>query len=196
MEPTNLLGLSFLIGFFMSTRRVVLTSLASCALAVFATGAIAAASNPATTSFPVTATVVKACTVAMNSAAGIAFGEFETNSTASAAQTTTINVTCSKKTGYTIALTPSNASTSGAGVMTLGGMDFASASADQKIAYQLQQPTGSGVWGNVTGTGPNVYTGTGNGAVQPIIVNGSVAAGAWNVEPGAYSDTVQVKVTY
>lgn len=156
--------------------------------------AMAAASNPATATFKVKVLINKACTVTAGSASDIDFGAVDANSTTPQIKSNNINVTCSKKTSYSIGLqSGNNSSTTGQGEMRLTG--GSAPFTDQKIAYQLQQTSGGAAWGS---TAPNRYTTgtTGTGAAQSFTVFASVAGTAWNVEPGSYEDIVTVDVLY
>lgn len=100
---------------------------------------------------------------------------------------TDIRVQCTNLASYKINLTPSNNSTSGVGALkyVAGG--------SETVAYSLFQDAGRTIpWGNQTN---NNKAGTGNGAVQNQTVYGRVPANL-NATPGAYSDSVQVTVTY
>jgi spore coat protein U-like protein len=107
-------------------------------------------------------------------------------------QSSTINVTCTTPTAYTVALTPSNNVTTGAGVMTpTGGVPGNT----DTVAYRLYSNAGRTItWGSVTGT--NTVAGTGNGQVQPLTVYGRVLGASANVRPDSYRDVVTVGVTY
>ena len=171
--------------------------LTAAALALTLVGASAQAQT-AIGNFKVVVTVQKAC--AVTSATDINFGTKFTSDATADTKNNTLNITCSKKTPYTIALTPaSTSSATGVGNMilqTAGNVPVASPTADQLIAYKLLKASGGAAWGN---TGADVYsTGTtGTGAPQPFSVFATVAGGtAWNVEPGNYADTVKVEVIY
>lgn len=166
------------------------------AATVFALGGIAftasAATNPATASFQVKLTINKACTVSTSGA--LDFGNADANSTSNITQSASnINVTCSKKTAYTVGLTPTSNAIDGTGTMkgaTSGNTDT--------IAYALYQDSGdTTAWG----TGANTLTATnglvvGNGLAQNYPVYGKVLGTSLNVQPDAYADTVTVSVAY
>jgi spore coat protein U-like protein len=100
----------------------------------------------------------------------------------------TISVTCSNKTNYTVALTPSNNAATGAGVMA------GAPSNTDRVPYRLYKDAArsTNVWGNSVGT--NTATGTGNGTPQPLTVYGRVPSA--NFRPDSYRDTVTVTVAY
>ncbi|MET3442367.1 spore coat protein U-like protein [Variovorax paradoxus] len=157
-------------------------------LAVTATSAAFAATTSST--FQVLITVNKACSVVAGAASNIDFGQVN-SSTPAVSASSNINVTCSKSTPYNVGLTPSNSSTTGAGVMlpAVAGPDT--------VPYQLRSVSATGpIWGNTataTAVG-NGVAGTGTGATQAIPVFATVANA--NVTPGAYLDTVTVTVNY
>ncbi len=165
------------------------------ALAVFAmtAGSAVAASNPATTTFQVKLTVLKACTVA---ATNIDFGTQDANVSTALSGTGSVTVTCSKTTPYKIGLAPlvaNGGTNSGTGNMV---STTAPTTQTDKVAYSLYQDGAFGTpWGNTSGT--NTVSGTGTGAAQPAVtIYGKVAIGAANVTPDSYADVVTVNVSY
>jgi spore coat protein U-like protein len=145
------------------------------------TSAVAQA-NPATTTFNVTATVLKDCIV---SATALPFGNYIG---AVVNVSSTVTVTCTNSTAYTVGL--NQGLTTGATVTTrqmgitqpAGGLN-----------YSLLTTSYSGAnWGNTSGSW---VSGTGNGAAQPLTVYGVLPAGQY-VPPGSYTDTIAVTVTY
>ena len=165
------------------------------AVIVLATSGVTAFAATATNTFEVKLTVRAACSVgAAGSIAAVDFGTEDASAT-NLQGSTSLNVTCSKKTPYFIGLTPSNNSTTGAGIMTAASPVVAP---DNTVAYQLRQATGTSaaVWGNTatsTAVG-NGVGGTGNGAAQSVPVFATVPSA--NSTPGAYLDTVTVTVNY
>ena len=156
-----------------------------------------AAANPATATFDVKLTVVKACSVTAGTASDIDFGSQDASATNLAAQNT-ISVTCSIGTPYTIGLTPSNGSTTGAGVMAAQNVAPVTGNTDS-VPYQLRSAAGAAgtVWGNTNTSGTDVGNGvaaTGTGAAQTHTVYATVPSA--NVTPDAYKDTVTVSVRY
>jgi spore coat protein U-like protein len=135
----------------------------------------------ASTSFQVTATVVKSCNVA---ASNLNFGTFGDLNTAVAGQTG-IDVQCSNGIGYSIGLNGglSNASNPTQRHMMAGA---------KAITYGLYQDSHFATpWDNAS----NVVAGTGTAVSQPYSIYGLVP-----VQPtpptGIYSDTIVVSVTY
>jgi len=158
------------------------------ASAMVATPALA---DTASSTFQVTMTIQKACTVTAGAPSNISLGTVASTAT-NVAGNNTISVNCSKTTPYYIGLAPSNANTGGAGQMSGTG-----ANAD-KVPYQLRSSTGTSgtIWGN-TATATSVgngVAGTGTGAAQTHTVY--VTAPSANFTPDTYSDVVTVNVNY
>lgn len=178
----------------MNAKRVLPFAFTFAALA---SGAAMAAENPATSQFDVKMTVAAACSVAAGTASDIDFGTQDASATNLAAQNT-ISVTCSKGTAYTIGLTPSNGSTTGAGVMAAQNVPPVTGNTDT-VAYQLRSAAGQAgaVWGNTNTSGSvvgNGVAGTGDGTAKTHTVYATVPSA--NVTPDAYKDTVTVTVRY
>lgn len=154
---------------------------------------VAAPSNcggNSTGTFPFTAkaTVIKSCVVSANP---LDFGRVDgLPGAANVDKSTTIGVMCSKPTAYTVALTPSNNSTTGAGVMspaTTGNADT--------VAYRLYSDASRAIpWGDQVGT--NALQRTGDGTTQSLTVYGRVVGTSVNVRPDDYKDIVTVTVRY
>lgn len=141
-------------------------------------------------SLVVTATVINACTVTAGAGSKINFGIVAYTAT-NRSGSSQISINCPSGTVYRIGLAPSNASTTGAGVMSGTGANVA------KVPYQLRSSSAAGpAWGNtatLTSTG-NGVSGTGNGASQSISVYATVPSA--NYPPDVYTDTVTVTVNY
>jgi spore coat protein U-like protein len=136
----------------------------------------------ATTTFTVTATVQATCTV---SATNLAFGTY---TAAVANATSTVSVTCTNTTPYNVGL---NAGTATGATVTTRKMTGPSSAT---LNYGLFQDSGyTQNWGNTVGT--DTVSGTGNGSAQNLTVYGQVPAGQY-VQPGSYSDTITVTVSY
>ena len=170
-----------------STKLLALAVTAGLTLAA---GSASAVSNPATTTFLVSATVLKACTVA---ATPLAFGNY-TPSGGAVTNTSTISVGCTVGTGYT--MTVGAGSTTGATItqrlMTNG---------TQTLQYNLYTSnTYATLLGDGTTGGSSKVTGTGTGlgTLATTTVYGQLPDNALNqaVPPGAYTDTVTVSVAY
>jgi spore coat protein U-like protein len=152
------------------------------ALGLASTLAVAQA-DPATTTFGVSATVLKDCIV---SATSLAFGNY---TGAVNNSTSTVTVTCTNTTTYTVGLSAGLAT--GATVTT---RQMAITQPAGALNYALYSDSGrSSNWGNTSAT--NWVSGTGNGAAQPLTVYGQIPANQY-VTPGAYTDTITATVTY
>ncbi|CAN7338910.1 spore coat U domain-containing protein [Variovorax paradoxus] len=140
--------------------------------------------------FVVSATVSKSCLV---TADPLNFGTIDgLPGMADRDQISTINVTCTTPTSYTVALTPSNNSTTGIGSMAPTGGVPGNADA---VPYRLYRDAArSSPWGSVTNS--NTVAGTGTGSAQALTVYGRVLGSNVNVRPDSYLDTVTVTVTY
>lgn len=164
---------------------------------VSAAGVAIAAPNPATATFDVKIKVQKACSVVAGSSSDINFNSQDASATNLEASNT-IFVTCSKKTPYTIGLTPANNSTSGAGAMAAQNTAPVTGNTDS-VAYQLRSTAGmtGTLWGNTNTDGSTVGNGvggTGDGTAKSHTVYATVASA--NVTPDDYKDTVTVTVRY
>ncbi|MDR6890795.1 MULTISPECIES: Csu type fimbrial protein [Variovorax] len=140
--------------------------------------------------FRVTATVTKSC---LFTADPLNFGTVSgLPGAADVDQASTISIICTTPTAYTVALTPSNGSTTGAGAMTpTGGVPGNTDS----VAYQLHRNTArSSPWGSTAGA--NTVAGAGNGLAQALTVYSRVLGSSANVRPDSYRDVVTVTVTY
>jgi spore coat protein U-like protein len=137
----------------------------------------------ATTTLGISATVAATCVVATPSA--LAFGTY--NPTGPANSSTTISVTCTTTTGYNIGLEKGANGSS----VTTRQMKFGSST----LNYTLTRDSsgGSQNFGETVGT--DTVSGTGTGSAVATTVYGQVPAGQY-VTPGAYTDTVNVTVTY
>lgn len=150
------------------------------ALGLTPTSAVAQA-DPATTTFGVSATVLKDCIV---SATALGFGNY-TGAVNTA--NSTVTVTCTNSTTYTVGLGAGLAT--GATVTTRQMQNGAAL-----LNYGLYSNTGLTTnWGNTSLT--NWVSGTGNGAAQALTVYGQIPAAQY-VAPGSYTDTIAVTVTY
>ncbi len=170
-------------------RKVLFATLSSGAL--LATAGIASAASPATSTFNVTATVLKNCLV---SSPDLAFGNYTPN-TGALTGSTAVSVRCTKTTPYTVSL---NAGTTAGGTLAQRLM----ASGANSLQYNLYTTAGlTTVFGDGTG-GTGTIAGTGNGvaiaSAQTVNVYGSLPDNATNqnAPPGAYADQITVTVTY
>jgi spore coat protein U-like protein len=158
--------------------------------ALLAVAGAAQAANPATTTFGVSATVLKNCTVA---ATNVAFGNY-TPATGAVSANGTVSVSCTKSTAFTVSL--NKGTTAGGSIaqrlMTDGAGDI--------LQYNLYTTGGfATVWGDATGTSVT-QGGAGTGMGTPVVFTtfGQLPDSAANqaVPPGAYTDTITVSVAY
>jgi len=149
-------------------------------LGLTSTSAVAQ-TNPATTTFGVSATVLKDCIV---SATALGFGNY--TGAVNSAQST-VTVTCTNSTTYTVGLGPGLAS---GATVTTRQMQNGAALLNYGLFSDAAWTTN---WGNTSGT--NWVSKTGTGAAQNITVYGQIPAGQY-VTPGSYADTIAVTVTY
>ena len=164
-------------------RIAALSVMAALSMGSLGLWSASAAASIATSSFQVTATVLKACTVV---ASPLAFGNYSgTVVTAN----TTIGVTCTNTTPYNVGL---DAGISSGATVTTRAMTLAGGTAT--LLYGLYQDSAlSKNWGNTVGTDTQI--GTGNGRLQTLTVYGQIPANQFPT-PGAYADTITATVTY
>lgn len=168
---------------------VLLSSLAIGAGLMFSAVQEARGATPVTNTFPVTATITSACTVSgSNLNFGSAIDPLAAGTPLDA--TSTLTVTCSNTTPYTVAL---NAGANAGGATNFSSRTMKSGS--DTLGYQLYLDSGrSSVWGDGTSSS-SAKNGTGTGAAQSLSVYGRIPSLA-NVVPGSYTDTVTVTISY
>ena len=149
---------------------------------------LASQAATATGTFDVLLTLIGSCTVTQ--ADNMDFGtrtEAEVN-TGGINATSTVGITCSNNTTYTVGLSGTN-----------GTRAMTSANASS-VAYELFQPDGTTAWDNASTVG-----GTGNSAQQDYTVNGTIPAQTMTLNAAdapdgttgvSLSDTVTVTVTF
>jgi spore coat protein U-like protein len=149
------------------------------------TGSVTGTGN-GTFSFTVSANVASSCTAISGTALDFGTKGLITSNTD---QTSTISLTCTKRSPYNVGLNAgSNAGT--VGDVTTRRMNDGSS---HYIGYQMYSDTGrSTVWGNTVNT--NTVNGTAAGGTQTFTVYGRVPPQA--PRAGSYADTVTVTVTY
>lgn len=158
------------------------TRLAFAALAL--TPCLAQAAT-ATTTFPVSTTVLTACVV---TALPLSFTSYNPTSTSDTDSTTTMAVICTAGTPYTVALSKgTNGSAVNARKMILtAGSDL--------LDYQLFSNAGrTANWGTTDGS--DTIVGAATGIAQTVTIYGRIPAGA-TVPAGVYTDTVTVSINY
>jgi spore coat protein U-like protein len=175
-------------------RKVIIALLGTGALLGAAGGASAATTS---TSFTVSANVLKTCSV---SATNLAFGNY-TPGGGGLASTSTVSVLCTNGTAFTAAL--NGGSTTGG---TVAQRLMAESGGSGTLQYNLYTTVAHTiVWGDGTGTSV-AETGTGAGMAvadaQSLTVFGQLPDNATNQAAPvtgattAYSDTITVTVTY
>jgi spore coat protein U-like protein len=165
-------------------RKLLTASLVAASLA--AAGAANAAT--ATTTFGVSATVLKTCSVTANP---LGFGNYTPGAGALAANTT-VNVKCTKGTPFTVAL---NGGTTTGGNITQRLMT----NGTDTLQYNLYTTAAfATLFGDGTTGSTAPGTGTGLASAVAVTVFGSLPDNATNqaVSTGSYADTVGVTVTY
>jgi spore coat protein U-like protein len=145
-----------------------------------------------TTTFQVTATVLKRCTV---SATALAFGSY-TPGVAAVDQSSTVSVNCTKGTGFDVGLSAGNAPSA---TVTTRRMRSA-ATLTEELAYSLYTDAARTTnWGNTVGTDTQTGTGTGINSSVAMTVYGRIPDSAANQSAAVatdYADTITVTVTY
>ncbi|HEY4275600.1 MAG TPA: spore coat U domain-containing protein [Rhizomicrobium sp.] len=139
----------------------------------------------ATAQFNVTATVLGNCAV---SATDLAFGNYSANSATPLPATSTLSVTCTSGTTYTVALDGGTNKASVTGRAMTDG-------ATHNLNYALYTTNAyTSIWGD--GTASTVtQAGTGSGSAQTLTVYGRIPVSQF-VTAGSYSDRITVTVTY
>lgn len=139
----------------------------------------------ATDTMAVSATVQSACIVA---ASALSFGSYNPTAGTNADATTTLSVTCTSGTSYTVGLSAGNGSgaTVSSRKLTNGG---------NTLNYALYQDSARTTnWGNTPGTDTPASAVAGSSATT-LTVYGRIASGQ-NVPAGSYTDSVTVTVNY
>ncbi|SAK75240.1 secreted pili protein involved in motility and biofilm formation [Caballeronia catudaia] len=162
--------------------KATLVAVMSAAALSVAPGAFAGSK---TATFQVSLTVEADCSISANPLNFGSTGVIDSNLD----QTTSVSVTCTKNTPYTVALDAGSATGS-----TIADRELANAGGTAQVKYNLYRDAGhTQVWGQTTGT--DVVAGTGNGSAQPITVYGRVPVQSM---PAAdtYTSTVTATVAF
>ena len=163
--------------------RKYLLAVAACALCA----APASAATTITNTFNVLLTVQAQCL--MTKPADVNFGTVGVIA-AALTQTTTVQVTCTNSTPYTLGL---DAGLNGGGAVTARQMKGGTGGAF--LPYKLTTDAAYlNVWGNSAATG--WVSATGTGAAQTYTVYAQVPVPASTPAPDAYADTITATVTY
>ena len=167
-------------------KQILKSTLIAAAGLLFANSALAA---EATTTFKVTATVADSCLV---SATDLNFGAY--NPAAVKDGTSTITVTCTAQTPYTIGLDVGLQSTGATGT-TRAMID--NDTATTLLNYELYTETGrTTAWGAIGGTGGTTVANSSlAGGALDYTVYGQIPASQY-VPAANYADTITVTVDY
>lgn len=145
----------------------------------------AAQAETTTTTFPVTATVLKACVVTANP---LAFGNYDPTATSPLDGSTTLSVFCTVGSSFTVGL---NTGTASGATVTTRRMT----SGANTLGYTLyQEAARTNNWGNTPGTDTPLAT-TAPVLPSTLTVYGRVPANQ-NVPAASYTDTITVTVNY
>jgi len=168
-------------------RNLALTGATGFAMA----GSVSAGPTPQTTTFLVSAQVIKSCIVA---ATALAFGAYDQLAVANTTGTSTVNIRCTNGAVATMAL---NGGVNGSLATTRKMKDSVSGGI---LNYNLYTTAGNTtVWGDGTsGSATQTYTSANSATTQPFTVYGTIAAAQTAAISAAatYQDTITVTVTF
>lgn len=160
---------------------------------LFAAGT-AAAANPATGSFNVTANVQGSCRVTATS--DIAFGTYDpadVNASTPLDQNGSVSVRCVKGIAANVALDQGQ---NGSGTCTVPARAMKEATSSELLAYEIYSDSGhANVWGCATSNDVN-FTAAASNADTVLTTYGRIPAGQDVGLGAAFSDVVQVSVTF
>jgi spore coat protein U-like protein len=160
---------------------------ALCAVLALAPAAGRAA-TPITTTFQVQITLVASCAISANN---LNFGSGVGLLTTAVNGTSSLSVTCSNSTPYTLGLDGGNVSGSTVTARLMAGTS--TGNTGTTMDFQLYTDTGhTTVWGNSSGSW---VSGTGNGSAQSFTVYGQVPTQT-TPKPDTYQTTITATVTY
>lgn len=156
----------------------------------FATGSAGSGvrAATATNTFNVRITITAACNITTTAPTDVNFGTQPSTAT-NVDNQGALNVNCTPLAPYTIALDNGQNGTDANSRKMSNGTSL--------VPYQLYRAatrTSADVWGSTTGTGGNVFSGTGTGVSVPIPVFGRVPS--TNFAAGSYTDTITATITY
>lgn len=163
----------------------LLAGTAFVALSIASTATLAATS---TTTFNVRVTITAACDINTTAPTDVDFGSQPSTATDVDNQGA-LSVNCTPGAPYTIALDNGQNGADANSRQMSNGTDL--------VPYQLYRNvarTAADIWGSTTGTGGDVYAGTGSGMVQSIPVYGRVPG--TNFPAGSYVDVITATITY
>ena len=157
-----------------------LTTVCLMVIMVLAPANMSLGSTNVTNSFQVNTTVVASCSV---SAATLAFPNY---SLVQDDGSTTVTVTCTNTTPYTLGLSAGT----GSGATVTNRKMTNGANTLNYVLYA--NPLRTSIWGN---TSSNNVTSAGTGVAQPFTVYGRIPANQ-TPAPGTYTDTITATVTF
>ena len=167
-------------------KQILKSTLIAAAGLLFANSAMAAGTDTAT--FQVTATVADSCLV---SATDLNFGAYNSVAATALDGTSTITVTCTAQTAYTIGL---DAGLQSAGATGTTRAMIGNDTAATLLNYELYTETGrTNVWGDIGGT--TVAQSDLTGGPLDYTVYGQIPASQY-VPAANYADTINVTVAY
>lgn len=157
--------------------------------ALIGMGASAAWAATTSTTFQVTANIVKNCVI--DSASALGFGAYDPIAATPLDNSSTIVVRCTKSTAFDIGL---NAGIGAGATVTTRKMSNGAETLDYSLFTTAARTT---VWGNTVGADTVADVGLGLGAGKTITktVFGRIPA-AQDAAPGDYTDTITVTVTF
>ncbi len=146
------------------------------------------ASSTTTTTFQVQITLVASCAITANN---LNFGSGIGLLTSAVNGSTTLSVTCSNSTPYTVGLDGGNVSGSTVATRLMAGTTAGNTSTT--LQFQLYSDSGrTTTWGNSSGSW---ISGTGSGSAQTLTVYGQVPTQS-TPKPDTYQTTITATVTY
>lgn len=165
-------------------RRIAAAGL----IVVLAASPLDGRAGSATANLQVQITLVASCAISANT---LNFGSGVGLLSSAVNGSTTLAVTCSNSTPYTVSLDGGNVSGSTVSARLMAGT--ATGNTSTTLQFQLYSDTNrTVVWGNTSGTW---VSGTGNGSAQTLTVYGQVPAQA-TPKPDTYQTTVTATVSY
>lgn len=165
----------------------------------FAALALGSANTQAadSTTFNVTLTVTKACTITAASAVDVDFGTTLSTATADIDAQGSVTAQCTAQTPYNIALSAgTNASTANDVTTRRMKNTDGAVTTNNFVSYQLYQDSSrSSVWGATNGVNTLSRTATGNNESFPVYGRVTNPA-ANNAAAGTYQDTITATIVY
>ena len=172
----------------MPKSRTAMRGAAALAAALLLLAPAAQGTTNVTTTFQVQITLVSSCAI---SASNLNFGSGIGLLTSAVNNSTTLSVTCSNTTPYTVSLDGGTVSGSTVSNRLMAGTT--TGNTGTTLQFQLYSDSGRAtLWGNSSGSW---VSGTGNGAAQTLTVYGQVPTQT-TPKPDTYQTTITATVTY